>query len=36
MPSTSEATEPPPVLPPPPEPVDIVTVVDDLLDYARQ
>lgn len=30
-----EATEPPLMLPPPPEPVDIVTVVDDLLDYAR-
>ena len=27
--------EPPLMLPPPPEPIDIVTVVDDLLDYAR-
>jgi hypothetical protein len=27
--------EPPLMLPPAPEPIDIVTVVDDLLDYAR-
>ena len=28
--------QPPLMLPPPPEPIDIVTVVDDLLDYARR
>jgi hypothetical protein len=30
-----EAAEPPLMLPPGPEPIDIVTVVDDLLDYSR-
>ena len=30
-----EASQPPPMLPPAPEPIDIVTVVDDLLDCAR-
>ena len=29
-----EVTQPPPMLAPPPEPIDIVTVVDDLLDHA--
>ena len=30
-----EVAQPPLMLPPAPEPIDIVTVVDDLLDYAR-